>query len=401
VLVGVAVAALLVAVIYPANGIARLCSLIAIAAIILGALWMTRESTRLTASLASASSSIEQLESEGKRYRQTLYEIADGIEVAILIVDGRGRIEYLNRKGAEIFRFANPQGRELHSVTLSNELDAMVRAAGLSSRMQVQEVNLRFPEERVALAQVWKVSPDSAHVYISIYDITELKRLERARRDFVANVSHELRTPMTTIRAMAETLHDGDDEDYELLGKRYLGKIIAEVDRLTLIAQDLLTLSAAEGMSRQTAPMDLGQVVASTVAQLQPKAEAKNLKLSYSGVPSLPMEGNDHQLSQVVMNLVENAIKYSNTGTIDVNLVMEEGQARLAVTDTGIGIPEEHLDRIFERFYRVDKGRSRSTGGTGLGLAIVRHITEAHGGRVAVRSMTDHGTTFTVILPLA
>ena len=225
-----------------------------------------------------------------------------------------------------------------------------------------------------------------------------MRRLERIRQDFVSNVSHELRTPLTIIRAKAETL--ADDPDTDLATRtRYLQNITDEVDRLTYISADLLTLSTAESSKITKTETDLAAMLRSTVQKLEPKVKEKGLEISFEGPPSLMIQANETQMSQVALNLIDNAINYSTDGAVSVRLGRRGPDIEFEVTDTGIGIASDHLPRIFERFYRVDKGRSRATGGTGLGLAIVKHIVEAHGGRVMVESSLNQGSRFTVLLP--
>jgi len=253
--------------------------------------------------------------------------------------------------------------------------------------------------DRALLVRSWSESdhgPD--RIFLHLQDVTELRHLETVRRDFVANVSHELRTPMTTIRAMSETLLDDDTND-QALKERYLSRVIAEIDRLTRITEDLLVLSIAESQTKAHVPFDLSELVAGVVSQLRAKSEAKSLDLHHEIEPGALISGNESQIVQVVVNLIDNAINYTSEGQVSVAVEITPSECLLTVADTGIGIPAEDLSRVFERFYRVDKGRSRSTGGTGLGLSIVRNIVEAHGGRVTVSSILGQGTTFVVTLP--
>ena len=260
------------------------------------------------------------------------------------------------------------------------------------------EIVFAYPHEWTGLASAWRDAAED-RVFVSVYEITELRRLERSRRDFVANVSHELRTPMTIIRGYAETLLDEDPPTAETAG-RMLPRIIAEVDRLSTITQDLLILSVAESNPVRKQRCDLAEVVRGVTTQLGPKAAEKGLELTYEGEESLPIQANPAQVGQVALNLVDNALNYTPKGSVRVNLVQEGDRAVLTVEDTGLGIATEHIERVFERFYRVDRGRSRATGGTGLGLSIVRHIVEAHGGRVGLESALHRGSTFRVELPL-
>ncbi|MFM9873140.1 MAG: sensor histidine kinase [Fimbriimonadaceae bacterium] len=338
------------------------------------------------------------LESEVVRHRDALDDLADGLDAMIFLVDTNMRLLYANSRADEFFKIGDRDGDLLRAITLSNELDDLVGEVSRSREGLSREVILRHPRERTVQAQCWPEEFGQDRLFLSLRDVTELRHLETVRRDFVANVSHELRTPMTTIRAMAETLEEGED-DVELR-ERYLGKIIREVDRLTRITDDLLTLSIAESGTVQRADCDLSEIVGSVCHQLEKKAKEKGMSLKVSRPKLMPFEGNETQLTQIVFNLVDNAINYSVEGVVRVSLGEESGRAVFVVADGGIGISSEHLPRIFERFYRVDKGRSRASGGTGLGLAIVKHLIELHGGDVSVESALNRGTTFTVRLPL-
>ncbi len=204
---------------------------------------------------------------------------------------------------------------------------------------------------------------------------------------------------MTIIRAMAETLLDSP-EDFPTKGDDYLTRMIAEVDRLSLISNDLLILSAAESSIIRKHATNVAHVFRSAVHGLEPRAKDKGLTLTYSGPTEMIIEANETQLTQVAVNLVENALNYTPSGNVWVELTPGEHEVSIQVRDTGIGIALDQAPRIFERFYRVDKARSRSSGGTGLGLSIVKHIVEVHGGTVRLESALNSGSTFTVTLPI-
>lgn len=330
--------------------------------------------------------------------RHAIDSLADGLDVAVFLVDAKASVLYANRRAQEMFRFADPEGRSILAITLSYDLETLVFEVVRDRQTFDAELTFSYPEERVNVASAWP-EEGTHRIFLAIYEVTDLRRLERVRRDFVANVSHELRTPLATIRAMAETLLDDKGED-AALAERFLGKIVSEVDRLSLIANDLLVLSAAESNPVRKHWCDLGELVSSTVSQLGAKAKEKGLSLRYEGPESLPVEANAAQLAQVVINLVDNALNYTQDGSVMVRLAAQDQVAILEVSDTGLGISSQHLPRIFERFYRVDKGRSRMTGGTGLGLSIVKHLAEAHGGTVSVESSLNSGSTFRVELPV-
>jgi two-component system sensor histidine kinase SenX3 len=226
--------------------------------------------------------------------------------------------------------------------------------------------------------------------------------VEEVRRDFVANVSHELKTPVGALALLAETIEDAAD-DAEAV-RRFAGRMRQEAARLTFLVQDLITLSriqAAEPVP-DPAPVSIDAVVAEALDRCRMKANERGITLASIGVRGLSVLGEEDLLVTAVRNLLENAVVYSPERTRVVVCVKKpgDGGVEISVTDQGIGIPERDLERIFERFYRVDPARSRATGGTGLGLAIVKHVTVAHGGRVTVRSVEGAGSTFTLWLPL-
>lgn len=233
------------------------------------------------------------------------------------------------------------------------------------------------------------------------HDIGELKRLEQTRREFVANASHELRTPLASIKAYAETLAAGGVPPEE--AKDFLREIESNSERMAKLVDDLLDLSALESgrMPPAYEPLALGPVAAKAAAGLQALAARKRIVLRVGPFHDLPPVRADRgQIKQVLVNLLDNAIKYTpENGLVRLEGRLEHGSVSVTVEDDGIGIPAEDLPRVFERFYRVDKARSRDMGGTGLGLSIVKHIVEAHGGTVAVQSEPGRGSRFTFRLP--
>lgn len=354
---------------------------------------------RSAEALDRATSRSEAIRAELEEQRRSVDALADGLDVALFICDTQGIIHYANPTALSFFRIEDPVGRTLLATTLSYDLEQFVIEAARSGELRVCETSFAFPTERITIIKAWQLGHEPGRVFLTVYDATDLRRLERVRQDFVANVSHELRTPMTLIRAMAETLLDDVSPD-EPLAHRYLSQIISEVDRLSGITQDLLVLSAAESNTAKKQTSDLAEIVQDVVAQLELKASDKGLALSYDGPESLAAEVNATQMMQVAINLVENAIKYTQSGAVMVRLFLEGKDAVLQVSDTGIGIASEHQRRVFERFYRVDKARARASGGTGLGLSIVKHIVEAHGGSVSLTSELNVGSTLTARVPI-
>ena len=325
--------------------------------------------------------------------------LADGLDVAVFVCNSKGVIQYANRRASEMFRMENPVGRSLLSMTLNYGLEQLTLDAIQSRSSTSAELTFAYPVERVGIAKAWLSDVNVEQAFVSIYEITDLRRLERIRQDFVSNVSHELRTPLTIIRSMTETLLDDPVPDAALAAK-YLPRIISEVDRLSMISNDLLILSASESNPVRKSTCDVAELFRGVLEQLASKAKEKGIETTFSGPPHLVVEANPAQMTQVALNLVDNAINYTNQGKIAVEVSEEAGNALIKVSDTGLGIASEHVPRIFERFYRVDKARSRHSGGTGLGLSIVKHIIGSHGGDVNVESALGEGSTFTVRIPV-
>lgn len=239
-------------------------------------------------------------------------------------------------------------------------------------------------------------------IVIVLHDITELKRLEQIRKDFVANVSHELRTPVTSIKGFSDTLIDGAYKDESSL-LSFLEIIQTETNRLEALIEELLELSRVEqsGFKVDAQPTDMKAVIEYAFEMVQPGFEEKNMKFETS-LEQVSVAGDANRLVQIMMNLMVNALTYSTPEkTITVRLFEKGGKAVIEVEDEGIGIDPSEIHRLFERFYRVDKARSRNSGGTGLGLSIVKHLVEAHRGKIEVQSTPGKGSVFSIYLPLA
>jgi two-component system phosphate regulon sensor histidine kinase PhoR len=242
-----------------------------------------------------------------------------------------------------------------------------------------------------------------------LHDVSELRRLESIRQDFVANVSHEIRTPISAIKAAAETLFDDLDyapdqpTDPQML-RNFLGIISRQAERLHAIVEDLLALARIEQGKREDAielePGPLSPVIAAAVETCQAKADEKGISVRVRCETGLMAMMNRTMIEQAIINLIDNAVKYSPEGRkVELVASQDTSEAKIQVIDQGRGIDAVHLPRLFERFYRTDRARSRQMGGTGLGLSIVKHIAEAHGGRVSVESMPGQGSTFTLSIP--
>jgi signal transduction histidine kinase len=258
------------------------------------------------------------------------------------------------------------------------------------------QVELDVEERKLMLT----ARPLRGGAILALFDITPIRRLEKVRRDFVANVSHELRTPLTIIGGFAETLQgEGLPDDKR---REFAGLIRSSAARLQRLVDDLLDLSRIESGGWTPAPvlLDAGSIVRESIAQFADAARTKGITLTTNASgDAAPIYADPTALRQILSNLLENAIRHTRVGGISIIIAMEREATSLSVSDTGSGIPPEHIPRIFERFYRADAGRARDEGGTGLGLAIVRHLAEAHGGRVSATSSVGSGTTVSVIFP--
>ena len=231
------------------------------------------------------------------------------------------------------------------------------------------------------------------------HDITEMKNVEEIKKDFVVNVSHELRTPLTAIKGFAETLEEETDEK----NRHYVDIIKRNTDRLINIVQDLLALSQLEerGTRLELEEVDLGDMIERTLKIFEHRMREKNLKFDLKTENGFPLiKADPFKLEQVFVNLIDNAIKYTEHGEITLSLKQSGNQVMMELEDTGIGISEDHIPRIFERFYVTDKSRSKMLGGTGLGLSIVKHIVLLHNGTIDVKSTPNKGTTFSITLPI-
>jgi two-component system sensor histidine kinase SenX3 len=239
-------------------------------------------------------------------------------------------------------------------------------------------------------------------VALVLQDVTEARRIEAARRDFVANVGHELKTPVGALALLAEAVQGAADDPETV--QRFTGRMTRETDRLARLVQEIIDLSRLQGAEPlpELAPVLVDRVIAEAVDRTKPAAEAKRIEIAVGGRTGLVVRGVETQLATAVTNLLANAVTYSGEETkIAVAARARSGFAEIAVTDSGAGIPRQDRPRIFERFYRVDQSRASATGGTGLGLAIVKHVASNHGGSVSVWSEEGLGSTFTLRIPLA
>jgi two-component system phosphate regulon sensor histidine kinase PhoR len=332
---------------------------------------------------------------------QTQHQILfDSMLEGLLLLDRHRKIYLTNRAFKNLFQLKiEPRGKTILEALRSHEIDELVARAEKEKQVFNHELKLPDLNERwlqVNAAAISNSAGESEGTILVFHDLTRLKQLENQRAEFVGNVSHELRTPLSLIKGYVETLLDGARENPEV-AERFLKIIERNAQRLDFLIQDLLTISALESerISLDLSPVNLSALVEKVFADLQSRAETKKIKLQ-NQLPELVANADANRLEQVFANLVDNAIKYGrNEGSVFIGgKNLADGKLEIFVRDDGPGIPPESLPRIFERFYRVDKARSREAGGTGLGLAIVKHIVQAHGGEVRAESEPGKGATF-------
>jgi two-component system sensor histidine kinase SenX3 len=317
----------------------------------------------------------------------------DALPLAVVVSDAEGQTVLQNRRAGAL-------AAARHSDAIASRALDDLLAAGASGA-QRRTLELHGPPPRMLDLTSEPLTEGDAllGVVAVLHDVSERHRLDAVRRDFVANVSHELRTPVGALRVLAETLQDEADIT---VAHRLAARILSEADRATRIIEDLLDLSRIEAEGVQVRRrVSVGELLAEAAERARPTAEHCGITLDVS-VPDDGVEvvGDDRQLVSALTNLLDNAVKYSERdSTVQATVTTGEGWLDVAVADRGVGIPTKELARIFERFYRVDRARSRATGGTGLGLAIVRHVVANHGGDVRVDSREGEGSTFTIRLP--
>ena len=326
---------------------------------------------------------------------------------SVLAIDAGERIISLNHAAQALFNTDSrkAQGRPLQEVIRNPELQRLAASTLASDRPVEGEIAIYGDEERVLQAEgtvLRDARGEKIGGLLVLYDITKIRRLERVRRDFVANVSHELKTPVTAIKGFVETLLGGAMQNRED-AKRFLEIIAKHTERLDSIIEDLLALSRLEQDSEEAEIVlekrRIADVILSATEICRPMARSRNIEIRVKGDRTIECEVNARLLEQAIVNLIDNAIKYSDPGSaVDVAARRVDSEVVISVEDRGCGVEKRHLPRLFERFYRTDRARSRELGGTGLGLAIVRHIALAHGGRVGVESELGKGSVFSIHL---
>ena len=358
---------------------------------------LVRGSTR--AQLESARAAIDEAEGQARAAvldARRLRAALDTLPVGVVVADAAG-VEVARNRPATALAGSGPAG------VIADHAVATMLAGAVEGVSKRDTIELHGPPPRTLVITAGPVGAgdQSLGAVAVIEDITDRRLLESVRRDFVANVSHELRTPVGALAALAEALSDESD-----LGvmRSLAARIGAEADRATQVIEDLLDLSRIEtGGAVELDRVHVATVVSAAVQRVQARAEERAIRLVLATVdPTVVVIGDERQLVSALANLLDNAVKYSDEGSnVEVSVAATGDVVRLAVRDEGIGIPTRELERIFERFYRVDRARSRQTGGTGLGLAIVRHVARNHGGAVLVDSREGEGSMFTLVIPAA
>jgi two-component system phosphate regulon sensor histidine kinase PhoR len=346
---------------------------------------------------------LDQLRERGDQLAAVLGGMVEGV----IAVDRRARVMFANGAAGRQFDFRADQarGRPLLTLIRDETLHQSIRRAMDTGGVVNAEIQRYLPSSGALTVHATPLpGVPCPGVVLVLYDMTRLRRLESLRQEFVANVSHELKTPLSSIKAYAETLRAGaiNDEKHNL---EFVKRIEDQADRLHQLIMDLLSLARIESGQEayEIEDVDVQEAVESCLANYQPSADAKQIQLvTDPPAEELVVRADDEALRQILDNLVNNAVKYvPASGRVTVRWRRQNSDALIEVIDTGIGIEEAHLDRIFERFYRVDKARSRELGGTGLGLSIVKHLAQFFGGTVGVNSEFGKGSTFWVRLPLA
>jgi two-component system phosphate regulon sensor histidine kinase PhoR len=322
--------------------------------------------------------------------------ILGSMREGLCVLAADGRIELSNASFRRAAGNEAPDGRYFWEVVRSTSLLEAVRRARASKGEASEEGAIG---DRIYNCSVAPLATGDRLV-VTFHDITEIRALEKTKKDFVVNVSHELRTPLAAIKGFLETIEPRAEDE----NRPYLEIIRRNTDRLISIVEDLLVLSALEdrGPKIDKAEVDLTPLAETILKMFEKRARDKGIGLSLQAPADLPsVQADPGQMEGLLLNLVDNAVKYTDKGSVTVRLAVREGQIAIEVEDSGPGIGADHLPHIFERFYVVDKSRSKKLGGTGLGLSIVKHIALAHKGTVSVRSRVGEGTTFSVLIPLA
>ena len=359
--------------------------------------------TSVNALAASLQAHVNEIEESEKQLNSIMSNLVSGV----VLIDDKGFVDLTNHATERFLskHTSKITGKEYSYVFGPLGIDHLIETVIEDNVKRHDEAHIYFPEERILDVHIAPYYSQGWHqrgAIIVMHDITNIRRLEKMRSEFVANVSHELKTPITSVKGFAETLLSGDVPDKET-ADQFLRIIYDESERLNRLITDLLELSKIEkqAMPLKITDVNVNQIINNSTQTISKFARDKNITLHLPEIDeAVHVEADKDRLGQIVLNLVANAVNYTaDNGAIFINVEERTSKVVISVRDTGMGIPAESLDRLFERFYRVDQARSRHSGGTGLGLAIVKHLVESHGGNIFVKSKEGIGSTFTVELP--
>ncbi len=358
----------------------------------------TGEISRLTRNFNDMVIRIRELISELSEQKDSLKVIVSSIKEALIVINKEEKIAIMNDSFREIFKSGKIKGKNYWEVVRETHFEEIIEEVRKNRKDLTREIRIHDRDFICSAAFLDKHD----EIVVTLHEITEIKRTERIKKDFISNVSHELRTPLTAIKGFIETLLGTAKGE----NKRYLQIIERQTNRLINIVEDLLKLSELEDIEEgkigiSYSKIDLKKLVNNAFSVYEQEIKDKGLKHKVEIEKSVPkIKADPFKLEQLLINLIENAIKYTEKGEIKINAKKEDKSVIIEISDTGIGIERKHLSRIFERFYVADKSRSRELGGTGLGLSIVKHIVQLHNGKISTESKLGKGTKFTIVLPI-
>jgi two-component system phosphate regulon sensor histidine kinase PhoR len=340
----------------------------------------------------------KELVSELSEQKDSLNAIVSSIKEALIVINEEEKIVLMNDSFSEIFKSGGAKNKNYWEVVREPKFGEIIEIVKENKRDLTREIRIN---KRDFICSVTFLKRHN-EVVVTLHEITEIKNTERIKKDFVSNVSHELRTPLTAIKGFVETLLSKATGE----SKRYLSIIERQTERLINIVKDLLKLSELEDIEKGKLEVDFSKIslkklVDNVLGLYEKEIKDKGLKSIVKINKNVPkVKADSFKLEQLFINLIENSIRYTEKGEISINARKENKTVIIEVADTGIGMERKHLSRIFERFYVVDKSRSRELGGTGLGLSIVKHIVQLHNGEISVESKLGKGTKFTIVLPI-
>jgi two-component system phosphate regulon sensor histidine kinase PhoR len=361
------------------------------------------EFNEIAENLTSMSATLQAMTARDEEEKNRLNVILKSIPDALLIIDRKGTVTLSSSSATDFFGDIPMTGMQFFEAVRNHEFSDLVDTVRETLLPGTAEFKLEWPAERylsVRVSPLFYRENELSGLVAVFHDITQIEKLEQVRKDFVANVSHEIKTPVTAIKGFADTLLEGALDDREN-AVRFIQTIRSSSERINSLVDDLMTISRIElGVIKvEKSPVDLKEIFDSVVEVFADKAEAKGLSLSLSEIPEAQeIVADKNRLIQILSNLVDNAIKFTEAGGVTLGVETDQGKTALFVEDTGIGIPQKHLPRLGERFYRVDPARSRKMGGTGLGLAIVKHLVKAHGWNMQIQSTPGKGTKVRILL---